>query len=172
MSERHDLIGAVTESQRVLAGYLAQEQSQLILGSTLTMAQLKVLMLLRLHGQLGGNDLASHLQVSMPSVSGMVDRLVARGLVERREDPTDRGVRPIALSDRGEAMIAEHEAAGRQFNEEILDDLDVDELRILARGLAVAQRAVARRAERKGMRVVSPASCAETSGEDEASTTL
>lgn len=160
MSERDQLIEAVAETQRVIAAYLTQEQSQLILSSPLTMAQLKTLMLLRMHGPLGGNELAAHLRVSLPSVSGMVDRLAARGLVVRREDPEDRRVRPVALSERGEAMMAEYDAAGREINEEILADLDLEELRTLARGLAVAERAVTRRAARIGLDIASvPGAC-------------
>ncbi|MEE6281318.1 MarR family winged helix-turn-helix transcriptional regulator [Georgenia sunbinii] len=151
MAERADLIVAVTEAQASITGLLAHEQSELILSSPLTMAQLKMLMLLRIHGATGGHELATHLRVSMPSVSGMVDRLATRGLVERREDPADRRVRLVALSDRGSAMIAEHEAVGREISDEIFADLDVEDLRALARGLGAVQRAAARRAERRGL---------------------
>lgn len=150
MAERDDLIAAVEQTQRVMAGFLSREQSRLILASPLTMAQLKMLLVLRQYEPVGGNELANRLHVSLPSVSGMVDRLEARGLVERQEDATDRRVRPIVLSDAGQAMIADHEAAGREIGRELLADLDLEDLRALVRGLAAVQRAVARRTQGPG----------------------
>jgi MarR family transcriptional regulator, organic hydroperoxide resistance regulator len=40
------------------------------------------------------------------NVTGMVDRLEARGLLERREDPADRRVKLIALTDEGASVRA------------------------------------------------------------------
>lgn len=157
MGERDELIAAATEIQQVMAGVLAQEQSRLILDSPLTMAQLKTLLVLHLHGPVGGNELATRMHVSVPSVSGMVDRLEARGLVSRQEDPADRRVRLVALTDAGAAMIAEHEAAGREISEEILGVLAVEDLRALVQGLGAVRRAVVERAERQG--IVDPADC-------------
>lgn len=157
MGERDELIAAATEIQQVMAGVLAQEQSRLILDSPLTMAQLKTLLVLHIHGPMGGNELATRMHVSVPSVSGMVDRLEARDLVTRQEDPADRRVRLVVLSETGAAMIAEHEAAGREINEEILGALDVEDLRALVQGLGAVRRVVVRRAERQG--IVGPAGC-------------
>lgn len=159
MGERDGLIAAATEIQQVMAGVLAQEQSRLILDSPLTMAQLKTLIVLRIHGPMGGNELATRMHVSVPSVSGMVDRLEARDLVTRQEDPADRRVRRVILSEAGSAMIAEHEAAGREINEEILGALEVEDLRALVQGLGAVRRAVVQRAERQG--IVDPAGCPE-----------
>ena len=38
------------------------------------------------------------------NVTGMVDRLEARGLLERRDDPADRRVKLIALTDEGASV--------------------------------------------------------------------
>lgn len=164
MSERDRLIAAVNETQQVMAGFFAQEQSRLILDSPLTMAQLKMLIMLRIHGPVGGNELATRLHVSVPSVSGMVDRLEVRGLVERREDPVDRRVRLVGLSDAGASMIADYEAAGREISNEVLGDLELDDLRALVRGLGAVRGAVVRRAERRGADVPSP--CPERLADD------
>lgn len=46
-------------------------------------------------------ELHHHVLLSQPALSRMVDRLVARGLVQRRPDPTDaRGVL-VSLTDTG-----------------------------------------------------------------------
>ena len=97
-SEHDRLIDEVRTAGEIVAKFFVHEQLGPILGSTLTMQQLKLVALLATHGPLGGHDLARHLEVSMPTVSGIVDRLVERGMVERRADPRDRRVRLTALS--------------------------------------------------------------------------
>lgn len=48
--------------------------------------------------------LAERLFCDASNVTGMVDRLETRGLLERREDPRDRRVKRIALTDEGAAV--------------------------------------------------------------------
>jgi len=47
------------------------------------------------------NALARELGVSLPTVTGVVDRLVREGLVERGADPADRRVVLVRLTDTG-----------------------------------------------------------------------
>ena len=47
------------------------------------------------------NDLASALACDASNVTGIVDRLESRGLVERRPAPHDRRVKMLALTDAG-----------------------------------------------------------------------
>ncbi len=49
---------------------------------------------------------AERLLCDASNVTGMVDRLETRGLLERREDPRDRRVKLIALTDEGAAVRA------------------------------------------------------------------
>jgi len=51
--------------------------------------------------------LADTLFCDASNVTGIVDRLEARGLIERREDPGDRRVKLIALTDAGADARAE-----------------------------------------------------------------
>jgi MarR family transcriptional regulator, organic hydroperoxide resistance regulator len=48
--------------------------------------------------------LAETLFCDASNVTGIVDRLEARGLIERRDDPRDRRVKLIALTDAGVAL--------------------------------------------------------------------
>jgi DNA-binding MarR family transcriptional regulator len=41
------------------------------------------------------------------NITGIVDRLQARGLVERRADPTDRRIKLIATTDAGKSVAAD-----------------------------------------------------------------
>src|ERR1700682_1729495 len=49
-------------------------------------------------------DLAARLKSDPSNVTGLIDRLEARGLVERRPDPTDRRIKGLALTAAGAAM--------------------------------------------------------------------
>lgn len=64
-------------------------------------AQVSVLMKLRLYGDLSITGLASLMGMGLPNVTGIVDRLEERGLVERRRDPDDRRVVHVRLTDAG-----------------------------------------------------------------------
>ncbi|MEV6030849.1 MarR family transcriptional regulator [Nonomuraea sp. NPDC052116] len=108
----------------------AQHQSPLFT-SNLTMRQLHVIMLLAFNGSASGQELAHHLGVSLGTVTGLVDRLVAHGLVTRHEDPHDRRVRRAELSPAGTALIEEIHNAGLEHYRRILDHLDTETLRSL-----------------------------------------
>ncbi|WP_219412562.1 MarR family winged helix-turn-helix transcriptional regulator [Pseudonocardia nigra] len=106
------------------------------------MQQLRVLVLLAADGPLAQGDLAQALGVGLATVTGLVDRLVARGLVERREDPQDRRVRRAALSAEGTALIDRIQAAGQEQRRSLLARIDLDALRGLEQGLAALRAAV------------------------------
>ena len=67
-----------------------------------------VLFLLDCEGTLAMSRLAELLDVSLPNVTGIIDRMVERGLVERGRDDSDRRVVTVQAT-----------AAGRQTVEEI-----------------------------------------------------
>jgi DNA-binding MarR family transcriptional regulator len=64
-------------------------------------AQVSVLMKLRLYGDLSISGLASLMGLGLPNVTGIVDRLEERGLVERHRDPDDRRVVRVRLTESG-----------------------------------------------------------------------
>lgn len=62
---------------------------------------LKMLQSLEPGGELPMSTVAERLFCDASNVTGMVDRLEARGWLERRDDPRDRRVKLIALTDEG-----------------------------------------------------------------------
>jgi DNA-binding MarR family transcriptional regulator len=70
----------------------------------LSIAQLDVLRRLHHHGPSPMRRLAEQMDCEASNLTGLVDRLEARGLVERRPDPADRRVRLLALTSEGEAV--------------------------------------------------------------------
>jgi len=71
----------------------------------LTMAQLKVVLLLFISGPSRMSDIASELGVSLATATGVMDRLVERRILLRNGDPEDRRVVLCRLSNEGENLI-------------------------------------------------------------------
>ncbi|MER6633067.1 MarR family transcriptional regulator [Streptomyces sp. NPDC000987] len=98
----------------------------------LTGAQARLLSLLSLE-PLAMRKLARRLKCEPSNVTGIVDRLEARGLVERRPDPADRRVKLAAATDEG-LRVARELREGLRFAREPLSGLS-DEERLALRGL-------------------------------------
>jgi DNA-binding MarR family transcriptional regulator len=82
--------------------------------SGLSLTQVKALLMLA--GPEGeepyaGRDIAERLQVSLASVSRAVDGLVRSQLVKRVEDPEDRRVRRLTVTEKGRRLAGEMVAA-------------------------------------------------------------
>ncbi|WP_139415405.1 MarR family winged helix-turn-helix transcriptional regulator [Agromyces laixinhei] len=78
-------------------------------------------------------ELNQHVLITQPSVSRLVDRLTARGLIEKLPDLNDGRGTIVAITDEGFALfrriaIIHMEAINRQFG----DTLSEDELHTLA----------------------------------------
>lgn len=79
-------------------------------------------------------QLACAMTCDNSNITGLVNRLEKRGLVERRADPNDRRVRVIALTDEGRRVRADALARWNACPP-ALDDLDPSELAQLQRTL-------------------------------------
>lgn len=76
-------------------------------GSGMTRAQWVILAWLELQPGLSQNELANLVEVEPITIARLIDRLEARGLVERRADPRDRRIRRLHLTGRAEPVLAE-----------------------------------------------------------------
>ena len=74
--------------------------------------------------------LADELGVEGPSLVRLIDLLQAEGLVERREDPTDRRAKTLHLTKAGEAKVEETNRVLRRVRASLLKDIGADELAI------------------------------------------
>jgi DNA-binding MarR family transcriptional regulator len=113
-----DLIGSVVARYH-------EEFDEAAAGHALTGAQAKLLTLLSLD-PLPMRKLAHKLKCEPSNVTGIVDRLEARGLVERRPDPADRRVKVAAATDEGR-RVARSLRESLHFAREPLAALTEDE---------------------------------------------
>lgn len=74
--------------------------------------------------------LAEELGLEGPSVVRLIDLLAAEGLVERREDPTDRRARVLHLTALGEAKAEEIKRVMRKLRADLMKGIPADELAI------------------------------------------
>ena len=84
--------------------------------------------------------LAQCLQVDPSAITGLVDRLETKGLVERRPDPDDRRVKALVLTPRGKRVRAHL----RQILDEpppALSRVDDERLRVMRDVLAAMREA-------------------------------
>lgn len=76
-------------------------------GMQFSFTQMKLLMTLDAHAEepCALSRVGETLGISLPACSRAVDALHQRGLVARREDPTDRRVKRVEITDAGRAML-------------------------------------------------------------------
>ncbi|MCA1223370.1 MarR family winged helix-turn-helix transcriptional regulator [Streptomyces sp. 8L] len=96
---------------------------------SLTGAQARVLGLLSL-GPMPMRRIAQKLKCEPSNVTGIIDRLEARGLAERRPDPADRRVKVAAATSAGRTTAARLRDS-LDFAREPLAELSEDERRTL-----------------------------------------
>jgi len=73
--------------------------------SDLSLSQINSLFRLYHHGISPVNELADHLGITMAAVSQLLAPLEVKGLILRTEDPNDRRVKLIALTEKGEDTV-------------------------------------------------------------------
>ncbi len=123
------------------------EMAQTLKPTGLSIPQFDVLSTLTEQQGLSQSDLAQRLYVTKGNVSGLIDRLVDAGFVERRSAPGDRRSNALYLTAEGQ-RVAEHGIRlQRSFVAETLGRLSSDDLKHLDGIITHWREAVKRRAE-------------------------
>ena len=91
-------------------------------------------------GPLSAADLATRLGITRSSVTALMDRLEAAGLVERRADPGDRRRLRLTLTAQGREAVQR----ARGWSLEALGDIEPDRLPMMARALDQVAEALKR----------------------------
>lgn len=73
----------------------------------LTPLQLLILQVLAAEQQLTASQLAGLVSLSQASLSGVLDRLVARGMISRKRDERDRRKQWLSLAEEGRTALSE-----------------------------------------------------------------
>ena len=106
----------------------------------LTMPQLKVVLWLYCHGVSRVSEIATALGSSQAVASGVLDRLVHHGLVEREGDPADRRVVLCRLSSDGWTLAERLWLSGLERGRQLLEVMDIEELEKVRDALEIVFR--------------------------------
>jgi long-chain acyl-CoA synthetase len=134
------VIEATATGARTVAR-LARHVEVALAGCDLSVPQYRLLSLLS-EGSVNASTLAQRLVVSRPSVTALVDGLVARGMVERGTDPADRRHVTHLVTERGEQVLAEADSAAAARLRDLATHLAPDDAPDACAGLAAWGRAL------------------------------
>lgn len=99
--------GQIDHALRILIQHLRRSHYADVAASKLTLPQVAVLSELAEADGLGLSELSHRMRLAHSTVSGIIDRLELRGVVERRTDPGDKRFTRIYLSDYARDLIRE-----------------------------------------------------------------
>ncbi len=128
-----DLVAAVLTASRVLVGISARSLAGV--EESVTLTQFRTLVVLDSHGPSRLNRLAERLEVTASTALRMVDRLIAAGLVDRRENAQDRREVVIDLTTAGRSLVRRVTRARRTEIERVVRAMPVTRRRELVRAL-------------------------------------
>jgi DNA-binding MarR family transcriptional regulator len=103
----------------------------------LTMPQLKVLMILNAREEATVGTLAETMGVSLSNMTGILDRLVAQGLVERIPSQSDRRSILIRLTENAREIFHKLNQSGYERFHSIIEKLTMEEREIVELGLNI-----------------------------------
>ena len=118
----------------------------------LTMSQLKVLLWLHSHGLSRVSEVAAALGTTQAVASGVLDRLVHHGLVERMGDPADRRVVLCGLSEDGRSLAHRLWQSGIEQGRALLEAMTLEELQQVRDTVEMVFRVVKRMQSGRGVR--------------------
>lgn len=101
---------------------------------SISLIHLNVLVLLEGHGPQPMSRLAESLDISVASMTGVIDRMEKRGLVERRHDAEDRRVVLVHPASGARQLFTDIDDRRRTGLAKLLDQLSDDDLAGLLRG--------------------------------------
>jgi DNA-binding MarR family transcriptional regulator len=127
------LVMALLTASRALVGVSAS--SIATVEHRVTLTQFRVLVVLDAHGPTRLNQLAARLDVASSTALRTVDRLVAAGLVDRRDNERDRREVVIRLTPAGQDVVREVTSRRKQAIEEIAARMPRERRRALVEAL-------------------------------------
>jgi DNA-binding MarR family transcriptional regulator len=128
-------VDGVMAASKALVGIAARSLAALD-DDEVTLPQFRALLLVVEGRAHAAGDLSALLDVHASNATRLVDRLVAKGLVARVADDTDRRVVTLVATSDGRAAVARVMRRRRRVVEEILDGLDGAEVAEVGAALA------------------------------------
>ena len=130
-SVNHRLIYLLNVAQRRLQRFAAARSE-----GGITPAQSGLLFILGKQDGVLMGEAGAALDLGPAGVSGLVDRMAAAGLVERRADAADKRAWRVHLTARGRAALARARAGAAELNARLMEGFTREEIDVVARWLS------------------------------------
>jgi DNA-binding MarR family transcriptional regulator len=111
-------------------------------GLDLTREQLRIVFLIYHHEQLSPGEAADALGVSKANVTGVINRLVVKGLVNRRENPADRRGYILSLTEKGRSQVERLQELHTEKMAGVLGKMPDEAIEGLLKGLTALLKAL------------------------------
>jgi len=131
----HRLVFLLNVAQRRLQRHVAVRSGD----SGVTAAQSGLLFVLGQRDGVPMGEAAAALDLNPPGISGLVDRMTAARLIQRRADPEDGRTWRLWLTPAGRAALAQTKAELARINARLTDGFSDAEIEVVARWLASFQ---------------------------------
>lgn len=120
-NDLHSNHGVESVLGQIIQGFMHYMKEQ-----GLTMSQAHALMYIFHAGECPIAEIGTLTDASIAAASQMAERLVQQGLVERKEDPSNRRIKKLRLSDKGRQLITDSFSSNR-FLQATLSSLTPEE---------------------------------------------
>jgi len=138
---REQLINRIIDFDRQIGRAISHEKMDAWLELNLTIGQLKSLFFIDFENGTNFRKLAAALEVTPPDVTRIVDRLVDQNLVSREENPEDRRMQILKITDKGKKLISRLKEQRTSHLSSVLVQMVTEDLVALAQGLEAIIRA-------------------------------
>ncbi len=121
---------------------LRHEFHGLMQDSGFTFPQLSVISILAKNGKQKVSDISEKMGLSDSTVSGILDRLEQKGIIERKRNKDDRRVVKIYLSKGSQEICQEFHRKREEYFSHLLKELSEQEIKDIIKGLEILNRVV------------------------------
>jgi len=135
MSIKNNYLMAMEEWANIYLGRSLAEYFVYLKSTGISMQQAYALTYLHYNASSKISEICDHMMVSAAAASQMVDRLEKQNLVTRIPEPTDRRVRNVVLSEKGELFVRQSIEARRSWVKEVPSDLSEEQLEQISHAL-------------------------------------
>ena len=147
--DRQEALRELLEMQRCMQSRFMPGVASDWIRLELTTSQLKVLFCLAAAGEQPMSQLAHSLGVGLPAATGVVDKLVDAGMVERAHSETDRRVVLVRPSERGLATITALRSVQADALRRILSHIRDEDLPTVRDAVRIMTDAIGRAADER-----------------------
>lgn len=113
------------------------ERFHFIQESGLSHSQMMSLFYLDRNQDVAIKDLASHLGISNPAVSQLIEKLVLSGLVIRIDNPLDRRGKLLELTEAGKKVVAKAKIAHHRWIQTLAETIGPEEIPVIEKSVQI-----------------------------------